>query len=205
MLPPAHIAHHLRTSGWCHLPDLLPAELLAGLRDDLRAHRPQMTPAAVGRSSERQLLEEVRRDVTVWLTGATVIQRQLLEQMGALRFALNRELLLGLFDYEAHYAAYPPGGFYRRHVDAFRGSSNRVLSTVFYLNQDWTAADGGELVLWDTEDRELARILPTGGSALFFLSEEFPHEVLPAKRDRLSIAGWFRVNASRTDRPDPPR
>jgi len=32
---------------------------------------------------------------------------------------------------------------------------------------------------------------------VIFLSEEFPHEVLPANTHRYSIAGWFRVNNSR--------
>jgi len=27
-----------------------------------------------------------------------------------------------------------------------------------------------------------------------FLSDKFPHEVLPAKKKRHSIAGWFRVD-----------
>jgi len=27
---------------------------------------------------------------------------------------------------------------------------------------------------------------------VIFLSERFPHEVLPAKKKRHSIAGWFR-------------
>ncbi|MEC7468361.1 MAG: 2OG-Fe(II) oxygenase, partial [Pseudomonadota bacterium] len=34
---------------------------------------------------------------------------------------------------------------------------------------------------------------------------EFPHEVLPATRDRFSIAGWFRVNNSTAQRVDPPK
>jgi len=37
-----------------------------------------------------------------------------------------------------------------------------------------------------------------------FLSEEFPHEVLKAKRSRFSVAGWFRVNTSNAERADPP-
>jgi SM-20-related protein len=36
------------------------------------------------------------------------------------------------------------------------------------------------------------------------LSEDFPHGVLPAQRDRYSIAGWFRLNTSLFDRIDPP-
>jgi SM-20-related protein len=38
-----------------------------------------------------------------------------------MRLALNARLFLGLFDFEAGYAVYPPGGFFTRHVDSFRG------------------------------------------------------------------------------------
>jgi SM-20-related protein len=37
---------------------------------------------------------------------------------------------------------------------------------------------------------------------VIFLSERIPHEVLPATRDRYSIAGWFRVNATTGGRLD---
>jgi SM-20-related protein len=74
-----------------------------------------------------------------------------------------------------------------------------------YLNSGWTGTDGGELVLYkDDFDREGIKVIPLLGTVVVFLSEEFPHEVLPAKRDRYSIAGWFRVNTSVTDRVDPP-
>jgi len=36
------------------------------------------------------------------------------------------------------------------------------------------------------------------------LSEEFPHEVLIAKRDRYSIFGWFRLNNTMENSIDPP-
>ena len=35
-------------------------------------------------------------------------------------------------------------------------------------------------------------VLPRGGTLVVFLSDRFPHEVLPARRERLSLAGWFR-------------
>ena len=33
---------------------------------------------------------------------------------------LNRDLFLGLEDFESHFAMYPPGAFYLKHVDRFR-------------------------------------------------------------------------------------
>ncbi|WP_335340025.1 2OG-Fe(II) oxygenase [Sedimenticola selenatireducens] len=47
--------------------------------------------------------------------------------------------------------------------------------------------------------------LAQAGELAVFLSEEFPHEVLAADRDRYSVAGWFRVNGSINQQIDPPR
>ncbi len=53
---------------------------------------------------------------------------------------------------------------------------------------------GGELVLYDgAGEIELVRAAPECGKLVIFLSEDFPHEVLPAKQFRQSIAGWFRI------------
>ena len=119
------------------------------------------------------------------------------QALNTLRGALNERLLLGLFSLEVHYALYPPGAFYRRHLDQFRGrafsSGDRVISCAIYLNEDWTPAEGGLLRIYD---RELARdVLPVAGTLACFLSDRFEHEVLPATRERLSLTGWFRRRA----------
>lgn len=189
----------LRADGWCHAPHFLDANTVAALRADAQVLRGEFRAAAIGRAQARQQQAAIRSDATHWLDGATPAQRAFLNVMEELRAVLNSRLYLGLFDYEAHYAHYPPGAFYRRHLDVFRTTAatldkpRRVLSTVFYLNDDWCADDGGELLLWDAADRAIARIEPRAGSAVFFLSDEMPHEVLPARVDRYSIAGWFRA------------
>ena len=82
-----------------------------------------------------------------------------------LRLELNKRLFLGLFDYECHFARYAPGGFYKKHRDAFVGDSNRILSTVLYLNPGWRAEWGGELLMYeDLNDAVVARILPRYGN-----------------------------------------
>lgn len=195
----------LQSAGWCHCPAFLAPELVDALRTDLLAQRDDFATASVGRAETRQQMLEQRSDSTLWLDGAGAAQREFLAHMDTLRLQLNRQLFLGLADYEAHYAHYAVGQFYRRHVDAFRQGDERqrapqrIVSSVFYLNDDWQAGDGGELVLWREQEREQRReqeplqIAPLSGSAVFFLSAEFPHEVLPAARDRYSIAGWFRT------------
>jgi SM-20-related protein len=111
-----------------------------------------------------------------------------------------------LFSFESHFAHYAPGDYYKRHYDAFKGEANRILSIVTYLNPGWMQSDGGELVIYrDDQDREGIRVVPLHGTIVVFLSALFPHEVLPAERDRYSVAGWFRVNESNLNKVNPPQ
>ncbi|MEG0248677.1 MAG: 2OG-Fe(II) oxygenase, partial [Pseudomonas sp.] len=89
------------------------------------------------------------------------------------------------------FALYPPGAFYRKHLDRFRDDDRRAVSAVIYLNPDWSADDGGELRM-SLRDGVEHDVRPIGGSLVVFLSADIPHEVLPARRDRLSVTGWFR-------------
>jgi SM-20-related protein len=184
-------------------------ELVADLRADLlglieadRLHR-----AGVGRDRDFHLDRAVRGDRVFWLTRQRPVQARFLERMETLRLALNRSLFLGLFEFEAHYAHYPPGARYRRHLDSFRGAANRVVSTVAYLTEDWQPGDGGELLIYADADSEeiVARVEPRAGTFAMFLSETVAHEVCPAQTDRISIAGWFRLNASVGGHIDPAR
>jgi SM-20-related protein len=153
-----------------------------------------LTRAGIGRNDKFQFNDSVRGDAIEWLEAGEPVVIEFLSAMEQLRLALNQRLYLGLQDYEAHFARYNPGAFYKKHRDAFRGKPGRKVSSVFYLNPDWDLAVGGELVLYDeTGCDELVRVAPEYGRLVLFLSEDFPHEVLPAQRKRQSIAGWFRV------------
>ncbi len=135
-----------------------------------------------------------RRDKIAWLNKDGGAQSEFLSFAKGLQEYLNRALFLGLRYYEAHFATYEKGDFYETHLDAFRGAKNRVVTTVFYLNEDWKEDDGGELCIYDENQELLRKLLPTQGTLVVFLSEKFPHEVLPANKKRHSIAGWFRVD-----------
>lgn len=203
----APLVDALADRGYVVLDHWLSPDLVNALREELQSLSDSaLTPAAIGRGSVQHIESSIRRDRTRWLNGGSAPQQQFLTLLERLRLEINRTLFMGLFEVEAHYAWYPPGAFYARHYDAFAGGdSNRVLSCVFYLNNEWQAADGGELVICDRADRELCRVPPEAGRAVMFLSEQFPHEVLPARRDRYSIAAWYRVNSSHAQRVDPPR
>jgi len=200
-------ADALAEAGWWCGDHAVSAELVDALRQDMQAliEADALERAGIGRETDFQLDRSARRDRILWLDRQHPGPARFLDLAEYVRQALNRRLFLGLFEYEAHFAHYPPGAFYRRHVDSFRGAANRVLSTVTYLNTDWEPGDGGELVLYSEHgDAVLAQIAPKAGRLAIFLSEEIPHEVLPARRDRFSIAGWYRLNASVQGQIDPP-
>lgn len=185
----------LENPGYCIMEHALPAALAAELAREGREEDLQnFHPAGTGRQQGHQLDTSIRADTIRWLEAKTPASTAYLAYMDALRGDLNCQLFLGLFAYECHYARYAPGAFYRKHLDAFAGNKNRVLSTVLYLNEAWDAGLGGELQLYAADDGTvLETIVPLHNRLVVFLSERFPHEVLPASCNRLSIAGWFRV------------
>lgn len=203
----SEIAAAIYAKGYCVIENALPAELCNALAQHARQLPDHdFKPAGVGRGDQHATHAEIRQDSIAWINGDNKVEQQWLRWAAELQACLNQRLFLGLFSFESHFAHYKAGEFYKKHLDAFRGQSNRKLSLVTYLNCEWAAEDGGELRIF-AEDGEniIADVLPRAGTLVLFLSEEFPHEVLPAKRDRLSIAGWFRVNNSVGDGVDPPR
>ncbi|HVJ61233.1 MAG TPA: 2OG-Fe(II) oxygenase [Tahibacter sp.] len=189
----AAIAQALERHSWCVLPAFFDAALVARLARDCRerdaAHA--LAPAATGRGAGRTH-SVLRGDRTQWFDTArlSAAQADYWARMDALRIDLNRRLMLGLDELEAQYALYPPGSGYARHRDRFRDDDARVVSSVAYLNPDWRDADGGALRLHLPQGPH--DVAPLGGTLALFLSAEIEHEVLPATRERLSIAGWFR-------------
>ncbi|MGF6505393.1 SM-20-related protein [Paraburkholderia sp. 32] len=182
----------LAVDGWCVVSNFLSQSQTQALSTECMAmHDAQLlTPARVGANRAATLL---RGDSTHWFQPDALSKRQqaFADRIDALRNALNRDLFLGLVDSESHYAIYPPGAGYARHLDCLRNSDSRVISAVFYLNEAWQDAEGGALRLY-LADQSYHDVFPRAGTLLLFLSAEFEHEVLPATRDRMSIACWMR-------------
>lgn len=201
------IAADIRDCGYSVQPNALPSDTISDLRNTLLGFPPEaLKPAGVGRAERHMSNSAIRRDAISWIEEPTGAQGKWLEFSAQLQQHLNRSLMLGLFSFESHYAHYSPGAFYKTHVDAFKGQANRILSVVLYLNEQWGQDDGGEMVLYSNAQTSepLLMVRPEAGTLAVFLSEEFPHEVLAANRDRYSIAGWYRVNTTRSGRVDPP-
>ncbi len=191
------IAAALESRGYIILPGVLSADLIDSLFGYFkRLGERDFKKAGIGRDLDHRINRFVRTDRIVWLENDAVATQPYLDWMESLRLALNERLFLGLFDYECHYAHYPRGAFYKKHLDAFKGGVNRIISTVLYLNPNWMPADGGELLLYSPDDgRLLERVEPRYGRLVLFLSDRFPHEVLTVNKPRHSISGWFRVNS----------
>ncbi|ASD69013.1 2OG-Fe(II) oxygenase [Pseudoalteromonas piscicida] len=202
------LAQDLQTTGISILPNFVSPDILSKL--ELRIAElssDDFKQAGIGRLASHEQNKKIRRDKIHWLDTSNELESVWLNYMGELKAYLNRRLFMGLFSYESHFAIYPPGAFYKKHMDAFKGKTNRILTTVLYLNQSWTSDNGGELVVYnpDNHDEILTTVLPSYGTLVTFLSDEFPHEVLVANEKRYSIAGWFRVNASINHSIDPPK
>ena len=193
-------------TGYCIVDNFLPQQQSQALYDYSQQLPAQYwNMAGIGRQQSQTINTMVRNDRIYWLTPEQPEHADYLAIMEELRVEFNRSLFMGLFDYECHLAHYPNGAFYKKHLDAFKGRSNRVLTTVFYLNPQWQEDDGGQLVIYGAKGEVLETVLPQQGRLVVFLSDRFVHEVLPSKRDRFSVTGWFRINASVSGIIDPPR
>jgi SM-20-related protein len=182
------------------LPGFLEEEIAANLsRESLGAwEEGEFRRAGVGRGAGLVIREDVRTDHVMWLREGEMTPCQLayLERLDELRVTLNRSLFLGLMDYEGHFAVYSEGGFYKPHLDRHRETSDRIVTVILYLNPNWQPGDGGELRIWTTpgeKDGESVTVEPRMGTLVCFLAGDFWHEVLPARKTRASITGWFRA------------
>ena len=178
------------------LPDAWPRAEVEALRreahgglDEGEFHR-----AGIGRGDQREIHSEVRGDLVRWLdpTAASPSAARWWQWLEELRTELNRQLFLSLVETEAHFAVYPAGAFYRRHLDRFRDHNARTISCLLYLNEAWTTEDGGILRLYPPGGGPEVDVVPTGGTVAIFRSDTVEHEVLPARRPRTSLACWLR-------------
>lgn len=193
------LVNELAGRDWAVCEGFLGGPRVAALRTEAEVLRTEGRFRAAGISQDGLQRTDIRSDESLWLAADTtplawsLVQRE----MEDLRLAVNAATYLGLHEFEGHYAVYPPGAAYARHLDRFRGDNQRVISMVLYLNSAWGADDGGELRLYPeaAHDGAAVTLAPRGGTLVCFLSERVPHEVLVAQRMRFSIAGWFRRRA----------
>jgi SM-20-related protein len=169
------------------------AALLASMRG--LQEKGLLKKANIGRGKEQHRDASIRGDEILWLgdDSESVPAMPFILQLEALIQYFNRYCFAGIRDYEAHFAAYPIGAFYKRHLDQCRGTTHRKFTFIFYLNADWKMGDGGELRMYIPRDEAISTldVAPIGGRMVCFRSDLFEHEVLPTHKIRYSITGWW--------------
>ena len=184
----------IERTGWALVPDFVGPEEVTALLEEERAlwEKEAFRAAGVGRGAETAVHPEIRGDRICWLDPDALppAVSGYWRKVDRLRQCLNASFYLGLRDFEAHFAIYPPGTFYKKHLDQHRGTPKRAISCLLYLNSEWRKNDGGELRLYEGDG--FTDILPEGGTFVCFRSDTVWHEVLPTRRERVSITGWLR-------------
>ncbi len=187
------ITNALVDNGYIIINNALPPKLTQELLSFAKTQN-SYKKAGISSSLDLHLDKARRRDKTLWLNEDNGVQSEYLSWTEGLKSYLNKELYLGLSYFETHFAIYQKGDFYEKHLDAFKNSKNRVVTVVYYLNEAWRQEDGGEIIIYDEDDMFLTKVAPIANTMIVFMSEKFPHEVLPTEATRYSIAGWFRVD-----------
>lgn len=187
------IVQELSSHGFFHSERFLSDEDLTAMTSYFAEQKENFEAARIGRVQKRQRLISIRGDYTYWLDPLAPEPEFLscFTFLNELKLRVNREFYLGLQEFECHLTFYPIGTFYKTHLDRFSDDSSRRLSFIFYLNQEWNEEDGGELVIYDHEGNTVKKISPMPGSFVCFFSDQFPHEVLPALKERRSLTGWM--------------
>lgn len=192
-------ANEIAHRGWAVIKDFLPAETVTALRGEAEQlwQQSDFQKAGTGRLGGYAIRPNIRSDHIHWLDEQSPTEAQLLYRatIEELRQDLNRELFLSLSTYEAHFAVYPAGAFYQKHLDRFNSADERTISCTFYLNENWKEEYGGQLRLYLPDS--YVDVLPTAGTCALFRSDTFFHEVLPATETRYSLTGWFRRRSLR--------
>jgi SM-20-related protein len=195
----------LKDNGWHSSANLVPLsisdQLLSQLIEKKRVSA--LVPARIGQGLQKKIRPDIRGDSILWLDRQSNIsaEQDFFLWLDGFKKILNENLMLGLEKEEMHYALYPPGTGYKKHVDCFEKNDQRVLSFVLYLNKNWQESDGGQIALFNESnpEQEDARISPTYGQCVIFLSASIYHEVNFTRAERFSVTGWLKKAAPSAD------
>lgn len=139
------------------------------------------------------VISHIRSDHILWINEDLPLAQMHISQLNVLAQDLNRHFFLGIKDIEAHFACYNAGEFYALHRDNPLGKNGRIISSVFYLHEQWQDDWGGELRLQDKQ-QNWHIIVPKPNRVALFQSDLL-HEVLESKQQRLSITAWLRSDS----------
>ncbi len=187
----------LITQQYSIVNDFFSSEEVEILRNSLLAkyEADKFKKSAIGNRVNEEIDKTIRGDFILWMDEKNANQSETIffNKINELVNYLNQTCFLGILHKEFHYAVYPRGTFYKRHLDTFQNDDRRKLSIVCYLNEaNWPRENGGELTIY-TENESLD-ILPLPGRVVIFESQILEHEVKVVKEsERMSITGWLKT------------
>lgn len=181
--------------GWAVCNNFISEEEVAALMGRVAGLYGHLQKAGIGNKQNYQVHTQARGDLIKWIDpeAEPVFNKIYFSKLDEIRENFNRSFFLGIAKSEHHIAFYPKGTRYEKHVDTFKNSDDRVVSTVLYLNQNWLPGHGGELCLYPS-GQPFQKIEPLAGRLVLFESV-LPHEVLVCEASRYSITGWFKRNS----------
>ncbi|MEJ1221380.1 2OG-Fe(II) oxygenase [Sediminicola sp. 1XM1-17] len=190
----------LLTQKYSVVDDFFSPEEILTLRNSLlsKYEEDQFKKAAIGSKTNELIVKSIRGDFILWMDEKAQEEAEKLFFSKINEFAhyLNKTCFLGILNKEFHYALYPEGTFYKRHLDTFQNDDRRKLSIALYLNEpNWQPEDGGALAIYlqEGEQEKTIEISPIQGRMVIFESQELEHEVKTANQNRLSITGWLKT------------
>lgn len=148
----------------------------------------------MGQREEKWQNNNIRGDKIWWINDSTEIPKSLsslVQMIKKLQIELNESTNLNSQFTQSHLTCYPGNNTgYIRHLDATTKShSNRKLTCLFYLNQDWKPGDGGELMIYG--DNKNIKVRPISNRLLIFQSGCVEHQVLSTLVPRYAFTLWM--------------
>ena len=191
-----NIIEDLTSKQYSIIDNFFTSEEVVALRQSLlnKYEEDAFKKSAIGNRTNEVIKKAIRGDIILWIdeNNINASEQLFFNKINDLKDYLNRTCFLGINQKEFHYAIYPEGTFYKRHLDTFQNDDRRKLSFVCYLNEEnWKPENGGELVLYLEKGEEV--VYPFPGKVVIFESQILEHEVKPVNTPRLSITGWLKT------------
>lgn len=191
-----NIIEDLTTKQYSIIDNFFTSEEVVALRQTLleKYEEDAFKKSAIGNRTNEVIKKAIRGDIILWIdeNNINASEQLFFNKINDLKHYLNRTCFLGINQKEFHYAIYPEGTFYKRHLDTFQNDDRRKLSFVCYLNEEnWKPENGGELILYLEKGEEV--VYPFPGKVVIFESQILEHEVKPVNTPRLSITGWLKT------------
>lgn len=166
-------------------------DVYSDIRSSFLSHLPSFSKAGIGAMNDHMIRHDIRGDYTYWLNRQRDADLHFFWSLiDESVHVFNRYCFLSLSGHEFHFANYPPGSSYEKHVDQFDNRGNRMITVIIYLNEGWKKGDGGELEIFLKNDESII-VEPIEARCVMFKSAVVPHRVLHSNKNRYSLTGWL--------------